>query len=95
MKEGKEEIVLLKEVIEGDYLIVCFGDKMLIDGVILKGEIIVDELVVIGELKGIKKWVNDKVIGGFINGDGMIEIEVIGIGENGYLVKVMEMVWKV
>lgn len=93
-KEGKEETVSLKEVKEGDHLIVRSGDKMPTDGVILKGETIVDESAVTGESKGIKKRANDKVIGGSINGDGMIEIEVTGTGENGYLAKVMEMVRK-
>ncbi|NTM00003.1 copper/silver-translocating P-type ATPase CopB [Enterococcus faecium] len=93
-KEGKEETVSLKEVTEGDHLIVRSGDKMPTDGVILKGETIVDESAVTGESKGIKKRANDKVIGGSINGDGTIEIEVTGTGENGYLAKVMEMVRK-
>lgn len=93
-KEGKEETVSLKEVNEGDHLIVRSGDKMPTDGVILKGETIVDESAVTGESKGIKKRDNDKVIGGSINGDGTIEIEVTGTGENGYLAKVMEMVRK-
>ncbi|HAR1308911.1 TPA: copper/silver-translocating P-type ATPase CopB [Enterococcus faecium] len=93
-KDGKEETVSLKEVNEGDYLIVRSGDKMPTDGVILKGETIVDESAVTGESRGIKKQANDKVIGGSINGDGTIEIEVTGTGENGYLAKVMEMVRK-
>ncbi|HAZ9408844.1 TPA: copper/silver-translocating P-type ATPase CopB [Enterococcus faecium] len=94
-KDGKEETVSLKEVNEGDRLIVRSGDKMPTDGVILKGETIVDESAVTGESRGIKKQANDKVIGGSINGDGTIEIEVTGTGENGYLAKVMEMVRKV
>ncbi|EGP5333137.1 copper-translocating P-type ATPase [Enterococcus faecium] len=93
-KDGKEETVSLKEVNEGDRLIVRSGDKMPTDGVILKGETIVDESAVTGESRGIKKQANDKVIGGSINGDGAIEIEVTGTGENGYLAKVMEMVRK-
>lgn len=93
-KDGKKETVSLKEVNEGDRLIVRSGDKMPTDGVILKGETIVDESAVTGESRGIKKQANDKVIGGSINGDGTIEIEVTGTGENGYLAKVMEMVRK-
>lgn len=93
-KDGKEETVSLKEVNEGDRLIVRSGDKMPTDGVILKGETIVNESAVTGESRGIKKQANDKVIGGSINGDGTIEIEVTGTGENGYLAKVMEMVRK-
>ncbi|EMF0508437.1 copper/silver-translocating P-type ATPase CopB [Enterococcus hirae] len=93
-KDGTEETVSLKEVHEGDRLIVRAGDKMPTDGTIEKGHTIVDESAVTGESKGVKKQVGDSVIGGSINGDGTIEITVTGTGENGYLAKVMEMVRK-
>ncbi|EOB2764811.1 copper/silver-translocating P-type ATPase CopB [Enterococcus hirae] len=93
-KDGTEETVSLKEVHEGDRLIVRAGDKMPTDGTIDKGHTIVDESAVTGESKGVKKQVGDSVIGGSINGDGTIEITVTGTGENGYLAKVMEMVRK-
>ncbi|WP_423250581.1 copper/silver-translocating P-type ATPase CopB [Enterococcus hirae] len=93
-KDGTEETVSLKEVHEGDRLIVLAGDKMPTDGTIDKGHTIVDESAVTGESKGVKKQVGDSVIGGSINGDGTIEITVTGTGENGYLAKVMEMVRK-
>ncbi|WP_308726894.1 copper/silver-translocating P-type ATPase CopB [Enterococcus mundtii] len=90
--DGTEETVSLKEVKEGDHLVVRAGDKMPTDGKILKGETIVDESAVTGESKGVKKQAPDSVIGGSINGDGTIEIEVTGTGENSYLAKVMDMV---
>lgn len=93
-KDGTEETVSLKEVKEGDHLIVRAGDKMPTDGTIVKGETIVDESAVTGESRGVKKNVDDQVIGGSINGDGTIEITVTGTGENGYLAKVMDMVRK-
>lgn len=93
-KDGTEETVSLKEVREGDRLIVRAGDKIPTDGTIDKGHTIVDESAVTGESKGVKKQVGDSVIGGSINGDGTIEITVTGTGENGYLAKVMEMVRK-
>lgn len=93
-KDGTEETISLKEVHEGDRLIVRAGDKMPTDGTIDKGNTIVDESAVTGESKGVKKQVGDSVIGGSINGDGTIEITVTGTGENGYLAKVMEMVRK-
>ncbi|WP_438770788.1 copper/silver-translocating P-type ATPase CopB [Enterococcus sp. AZ095b] len=90
--DGTEETISLKEVKEGDHLVVRAGDKMPTDGKILKGETIVDESAVTGESKGVKKQTSDPVIGGSINGDGTIEIEVTGTGENSYLAKVMDMV---
>ena len=93
-KDGTEETVSLKEVKEGDHLVVRAGDKMPTDGTIIKGKTIVDESAVTGESRGVKKKVGDQVIGGSINGDGTIEITVTGTGENGYLAKVMDMVRK-
>ena len=93
-KDGTEETISLKEVVEGDHLIVRAGDKMPTDGKIVKGQTIVDESAVTGESKGVKKQTGDSVIGGSINGDGTIEITVTGTGENGYLAKVMDMVRK-
>lgn len=91
-KEGKEEKVSLQEVQAADHLLVRAGDKMPTDGVIEEGTTTVDESAVTGESRGVKKQVGDKVIGGSVNGNGTIRIQVTGTGETGYLAKVMEMV---
>lgn len=91
-ENGIEETILLKEVKENDHLIIRSGDKIPTDGTIIKGSTIVDESVVTGESKGIKKIVQDRVIGGSINGEGKIEIVATSTGENSYLSKVMDMV---
>lgn len=87
-----EEEVSLQDVKEGERLLVRAGDKMPTDGVIEKGQSIVDESAVTGESRGVKKEVGDKVIGGSVNGNGTITVKVTGTGESGYLAKVMEMV---
>lgn len=91
-KDGSEETISLKDVIEGDHLIVRSGDKIPTDGTIIKGQTIVDESAVTGESKGVIKYISDKVIGGSINGEGTIEIQVTATGEKGYLATVMNMV---
>ncbi|WP_086444287.1 heavy metal translocating P-type ATPase [Enterococcus sp. 12C11_DIV0727] len=93
-KDGTEEEVSLKQVQENDHLVVRAGDKIPADGVIIKGSTSVDESMVTGESKTVKKNEKDKVIGGAVNGSGTIEILVTGTGETGYLSKVMEMVKK-
>ncbi len=92
--DGQEERLSLQAIQEGDTLVVRAGDKMPTDGRILKGQTIVDESAVTGESKGVKKTIGDRVIGGSVNGDGTIHIQVTGTGENGYLAQVMEMVRK-
>lgn len=93
-ENGEQETVSLQMVHEGDVLVVRAGDKMPTDGVIEKGTSIVDEAAVTGESRGVVKQVDDRVIGGSVNGDGTLQIRVTGTGESGYLAKVMEMVRK-
>ncbi|XUB37185.1 copper-translocating P-type ATPase [Enterococcus sp. DIV0876] len=90
--QGKEERVPLDQVVEGDYLIVRSGDKVPTDGKIIEGETTIDESAVTGESKRVTKKSGQSVIGGSVNGNGSIVIEVTGTGESGYLAKVMELV---
>ncbi|MCW6659483.1 copper-translocating P-type ATPase [Aerococcaceae bacterium NML191292] len=84
--------VSLKEVKIGNILLVKSGDKMPADGIVVKGQTLVDESAVTGESKGVVKAVGDEVIGGSINGEGTIQIQVTGTGESGYLAKVIQLV---
>ncbi len=89
---GGVEDVELSEVRNGDRLLIKPGEKIPSDGKILKGESYIDESMLTGESKPVKRGVDDKLIGGSINGDGSIEIEVEGAGEDSYLSKVIKMV---
>ncbi|MGG5371541.1 copper-translocating P-type ATPase [Enterococcus sp. AZ196] len=90
--DGATQKVKLQDVHSGDLLLVRAGDKMPTDGKIADGSTIVDESAVTGESKGVQKNIGDTVIGGSVNGDGTIQVEVTGTGEDGYLAKVMTMV---
>lgn len=94
LANGKEEKISLQEVQSGDILVVRAGDKIPTDGKIIQGESIIDEAAVTGESRGVSKSKGDFVIGGSVNGDGTIQIEVTATGESGYLAKVMDMVRK-
>ena len=94
LANGKEEKISLQEVQSGDHLVVRAGDKVPTDGKIIQGKSIIDEAAVTGESRGVAKSKGDSVIGGSVNGDGTIQIEVTAIGESGYLAKVMDMVRK-
>lgn len=94
LANGKEEKISLQEVQSGDILVVRAGDKIPTDGKIIQGESIIDEAAVTGESRGVAKSKGDFVIGGSVNGDGTIQIEVTATGESGYLAKVMDMVRK-
>ncbi len=92
--DGSEEQIPLEEVTNKTQLIVRSGDKIPTDGTILEGETTIDESAVTGESRRVPKTIGSTVIGGSVNGNGTITMEVTGTGEDSYLAKVMEMVRK-
>ena len=82
----------LSEVQVGARLRVLAGEQMPADGQVVSGNSSVNESLVTGEAKAIRKAEGDQVIGGSVNGDGVIEIKVTGTGESGYLSQVMKLV---
>lgn len=89
---GKIKIIKISQIKKGDLILVKAGEKIPADGVISKGESHIDESMLTGESKPANKKINDKVIGGSVNGDGVLEIKVIGTGEESYLNKVINLV---
>lgn len=86
------EDVPLSQVQKGDVLLIKPGEKIPSDGIIVKGESYVDESMLTGESKPVRKEQDDKLIGGSINGDGSLELRVENAGEDSYLSKVINMV---
>src|SRR5699024_5426882 len=75
-ESGETEEVQVDEVKAGDRLLVKPGEKMPLDGKIVKGNSQVDESMLTGESVPVTKSVNDEVIGGSINREGSLTIEV-------------------
>jgi len=92
LKNGNTVDVKLDELKEGDLVVVRPGEKIPVDGIITDGQSNVNESMVMGEAKPVKKEKNSKVIGGTINGNGSLTVEVEQVGENAYLNKVINMV---
>ena len=88
----KTKQIPLSEVAIGDLLQVKAGEKIPADGIVEAGTTSINEAMVTGEAKSVKKQVKDKVIGGSVNGEGTITISVTGTGESGYLAQVMALV---
>lgn len=92
IENGDTEDVKVDELDEGDKVLVRPGEKIPVDGTIFEGESNVNESMVTGESKPVKKSKNDKVIGGTINGNSSLKIKVEEAGENAYLNKIINMV---
>jgi Cu2+-exporting ATPase len=82
----------LKDLGTNSTAIIKPGEKIPADGVVIDGESFVNESMMTGESMPVKKFKDERVIGGSINGDGMIRVKVTGAGENSYLSKVINMV---
>ncbi len=92
LTDGKTEKVGVEELQKGDTVLVRPGESIPVDGVIREGESNVDESLVTGESKPVRKKEGDDVTGGTINGKGAIKVEVKEAGDEAYLSKVVDMV---
>ncbi len=84
--------VKVEELKAGDKVLVKPGEKIPVDGVVVDGETSVNESMLTGESKPVPKKVDSEVIGGSINGEGSVTVEVKKTGKETYLNQVIELV---
>lgn len=91
---GEEQVleVPVENIRIGDILLVKPGSKVPIDGVVTKGESGVDESMLTGESMPVHKQAGDVLIGGSVNQNGMLYMEVTKIGEDTTLSKIIHFV---
>lgn len=92
MPDGSVRDVPLDELGLGDRVLVKPGEKIPADGEVVDGETSVNESMLTGESKPIHKNAGSKVIGGSINGEGSITVEVKKMGKDSFLSRVIELV---
>lgn len=92
IKGSEVKEVKISELKKGDKILVKAGEKIPADGLIVKGSSYIDESMMTGESRPVHKKLEDKVIGGSINGDAILEVKVEGTGEESYLNKVINLV---
>jgi len=93
-KDGDTEEVPVSKLQTGDRVAVKPGEKIPTDGMIIDGHTSIDESMVTGESQHVEKSEGDEVIGGSINGESAIEVEIQKTGDDTYLSQVVEMVKK-
>jgi Cu2+-exporting ATPase len=94
IKDGQVVEVKVEELKPGDMVLVKPGDKVPVDGAVIDGETSVNESMLTGESKPVTKRTGDDVIGGSINGEGSISLEVRKTGSDTYLAQVIDLVKK-
>ena len=91
-EQGEEEKIPVSELRKGDLVLVRPGESVPADGVVHKGKSDLNESMITGESKPVKKTEGDEVIAGTINGSGSLRIEVSGIGDDTKLSGIMRLV---
>ena len=92
MEDGSTMEVPIEKVKPGDRVLVKPGEKIPVDGIVIQGRTTVDESMLTGESKPVEKNKGDTVIGGSINNEGSIIVEVQKTGAETYLSQVIELV---
>ena len=90
--DGSSETVSVGQLQSGDMVLVRPGASIPVDGKVVEGESSVNEAMITGESKPVLKTVNSNVIGGSINGDGSLRIQVTAIGDQTALAGIMRLV---
>nr|WP_157078580.1 copper-translocating P-type ATPase [Halalkalicoccus paucihalophilus] len=90
--EGETEEIPVSELSEGDLVLVRPGASVPADGVVESGDSDVNESMITGESKPVSKKPGDEVIGGTINGDGSLRVQISATGEETTLAGIMRLV---
>lgn len=91
-KVVEEKIVPIDLVQRGDVLKVVRGSSVPADGIVVFGEGRLNESMLTGESKTIKKLVGDKVLGATVNVEGLFHMRVTGVGNDTALSQIIRLV---
>ncbi len=92
MPDGSTWEVALNELVAGDKVLVKPGEKVPADGKVIGGESSVNEAMLTGESTPVAKMKGAAAIGGSVNGEGSITVEVQKTGSDSYLAQMTELV---
>lgn len=90
--DGREEEVPISILQVGNIVSVRPGEKIPVDGTLLKGSSSVDESMLSGEPIPVEKNAGDRVLAGTINQKGAFTMEATGVGEATVLAQIVQMV---
>ena len=93
-KSNEVDVVKPEEVKIGDIIVVKQGEKIPLDGIIVKGTASLNTAALTGESKLSEVNENDEVLSGSINVDGLIEVKVTKEYKNSTVSRILELVEK-
>ncbi len=89
---GRLQDIPISELRINDQVLVKPGEKIPADGIVIKGKSSVNEALLTGESVPLKKFPHERVIGGSINENGSLTIEVKNTGEESFISQVIRLV---
>ncbi len=87
-----EKEIPLTRVQVDDVVMVRPGERIPVDGIILEGESSVDESMLSGEPLPIDKQSGDNIVGGTINGEGLLKFKATRVGKDTALAQIIRLV---
>ncbi len=90
--DGSTTDVTLESLAAGDTVVVRPGEKIPADGDVIEGASSVDESMLTGESVPVPKGEGHEVIGGSVNGEGMLVVQVQRTGAESFLAQVVDLV---
>ncbi|BDH60213.1 copper-translocating P-type ATPase [Lysinibacillus sp. PLM2] len=91
-RNGQEILVGVESIAIGDVMIVKPGQKIAMDGLVVKGYSAVNQAAITGESLPVAKTVNDEVYAGTLNEEGLLEVKVTKLVEDTTIAKIIELV---
>ncbi len=92
IRDGQEQEVPIDDVQVGDILLVRPGEKVPVDGLVVGGESYVDESMISGEPIPVEKREGDEVVGGTLNGNGVLTFRATKVGRDTVLSQIIRLV---
>lgn len=92
LEDGSTETRPVADLKIGDVIRVQAGENIPADGIITQGESRVDEALLTGESKPVKKSTGDSVIGGSTNREGALFVEVEETGDQSFISQVQTLI---
>lgn len=91
-ENGMEREIETSQVRAGQHILIKPGSRIPLDGILVKGSSSVDESMLTGESIPVEKQEGDTVIGGSMNYNGAMEVEVTHVGSDTTLSKIIKMI---
>ncbi len=92
LRDGEESAVAVDALALGDVVLVRPGERLPIDGMVVKGSSSIDQSPITGESIPVRKEVDDQVFAGTINGNGALEVVVQKLAAESTLSKIIRLV---